>query len=98
MPLYEYECEAGHRFEEFHSIEDRHNALCPMCKKPARLMISRSSFRFAEPLTILQDLGRGKGYQKVGWQADSGISPKPGQPYKTAKEVDREEYGGIKEV
>lgn len=98
MPLYEYECEGGHRFEEWHRIDDRYNATCSMCKKPVRLRISRSDFRFAEPLTILQDLGRGKGYQKIGWKADSGISPKQGQPYKTAKEVEREEYGGVKEV
>lgn len=40
MPLYEYECEGGHRFEELHSIEDRHNAVCPMCKKPVHLKMS----------------------------------------------------------
>ena len=40
MPLYEYECEGGHKFEELHSIEDRHNAVCPNCRKPARLKIS----------------------------------------------------------
>ena len=40
MPLYEYECEGGHRFEELHSIADRHNAICPMCDKPVKLRIS----------------------------------------------------------
>ena len=71
---------------------------CPICGKPAEPRISACDFRFAEPLTILQDLGGGKGYQQIGWQADSGISPKQGQPYKTAKEVVKEEHGGIKEV
>ena len=98
MPLYEYECEGGHRFEERHSIEDRHNASCPMCRQPVRLLISLSDYRLAEPITVLQDLGGGKGYQVLGWKADSGISPKPGQPYKTAKHIEREEYGGIMEV
>jgi len=40
MPLYEYECEGGHRFEEFHRIADRHNAVCPECGKPGKLRIS----------------------------------------------------------
>ena len=40
MPLYDYECEGGHKFEELHSIEDRHNAVCPICKKPSHLKMS----------------------------------------------------------
>lgn len=40
MPLYDYECEGGHRFEELHSIADRHNAVCPDCKKPVQLKMS----------------------------------------------------------
>lgn len=98
MPLYEYECEGGHRFEEFHSIDERHNGSCPMCKKPVRLLISLSGFRFAEPLTVYQDLGghgdRHKGYQEIGYKPDSGIGHKPGQPYKTAKQVAKEEEHG----
>jgi len=98
MPLYEYECEDEHRFEEFHRMDNRNKVVCPVCGSPARLRVSHSNFRSAEPLTVLQDLGEGRGYQEIGWKADSGISPKPGQPYKTAKEVAKEEYGGIKEV
>lgn len=101
-PLYEYYCECGYRFEEFHSIDDRYNSSCPVCEKPANLMVSHSNFRFAEPLTVYQDLGgrgnRHKGYQEVDWKPDSGICPKPGQPYKTDKDLAKEEHGGIKEV
>jgi len=98
MPTYEYECGGGHRFEQRHSMDDRHNASCPMCKQPVRLLISLSDYRIAEPITIYQDLGGGRGYKEIGWQADSGVSPKQGEPYKTAKEVEREEYAGVKEV
>lgn len=102
MALYEYECNCGHKFDEFHSIDSRHGAICPRCGKPARLRISHSDFRFAEPITIYQDLGgrgdRHRGYQEVGWKPDSGVSPKPGQPYKTPKEIAKEEHGGIMEV
>jgi len=95
MPFYDYECEGGHRFEQRREMDNRHDASCPVCEKPARLKVSLSSFRFAEPITVLQDLGNApdgshKGYETLDWKADSGISPKPGQPYKTAKEVERE--------
>lgn len=40
MPLYEYECEGGHRFEEFHSIADRNNVVCPDCEEPVHIKIS----------------------------------------------------------
>lgn len=79
-------------------MDDRHNAICPVCKESAKLRISHSDFRSAEPIIFYQELPDGKGYQRLGWKPDSGISPKPGQPYKTAKEVEKEEYGGIKEV
>ena len=72
-------------------MDDRHNAYCPVCKQPVILMVSNPTFRFAEPITILQDLGGGRGYKQIDWQADSGISPKPGQPYKTSREVAHEE-------
>lgn len=71
-------------------------ANCPECNKPADFRISLSNFRFATPLTIVQDLGNERdgshrGYQVLDRKPDSGVSHKPGQPYKTAKEVAREE-------
>ncbi len=58
----------------------KHEANCSVCGEPAERRFS-CSIRFAEPLTIYQELPAGKGYQEVGWKADSGISPKPGQAY-----------------
>lgn len=52
MPVYEYECENGHRFEEWHRIEDRYNAVCRQCGKPVRIKISLSSFRMDVPVTF----------------------------------------------
>ncbi len=40
MPLYEYECEEGHRFEAFSSIENRNDVVCPDCKRAVRIRIS----------------------------------------------------------
>ncbi|MGW8182093.1 MAG: FmdB family zinc ribbon protein [bacterium] len=39
MPLYEYECECGQKFEQVHSIADRHNGVCE-CSKTGKLLIS----------------------------------------------------------
>jgi len=41
MPLYDYRCSScGKRFEELHSIGDRHKAACPICGEPAHLQVS----------------------------------------------------------
>jgi len=102
MPIYEYRCPEHGRFSVRQPMFDERKADCPECGKPAEPRISVCSFRFAEPLTVYQDLGghgnRHRGYQEVGRIPDVGITPKSGQPYKTVKEVEKEEYGGIKEV
>lgn len=71
-------------------MSDRYNASCPECGKTGRLMISASNFRMAVPLTVVQDLGGGRGYQVLDKKADMGVTRKAGEPYKTAKEVERE--------
>ena len=89
MPFYEFECQEHGRFTVRQSMFCKHKANCPDCGRPAERRFS-CNFRSAEPLTIYQELPGGKGYQEIGWKPDSGISPKPGQPYKTAKEVMKE--------
>ncbi len=91
MPIYTYECLEHGRFEVRQPMFDKRKADCLECNKPAEFRISLCDFRFAEPITILKDLGGSRGYQVIGWKADSGISPPPGQPYKTAVEVQHEE-------
>lgn len=45
MPVYEYECKKGHRFERVKSIKVtdrvRDNDRCPECKSTAKLAASR---------------------------------------------------------
>ena len=53
MPIYEYECEGGHRFTEVRKIANRHDAVCPECGKWGNIKISLSNFRMAAPLTIV---------------------------------------------
>lgn len=76
-------------------MADERKADCPECGTPAEPRISACDYRFAEPITFLQELSGGKGYQVLGWKADSGISHKPGEPYKTAKQVQHEEEDSI---
>ena len=40
MPLYDYKCSLGHRFDSIKSINNRHNAICPVCGNSASLMVS----------------------------------------------------------
>lgn len=100
--LYDFNCPLHGRFTVKQSMFTEHTANCPDCGMLAERRFS-CIFRFAEPITVYQDLGRApdgshKGYATVGWKADSGLSPKPRQPYKTEKEVLKEEHGGIKEI
>lgn len=44
MPLYEYECEAGHRFEEIQKFSDAPIERCPRCDTKAQRLLSTSSF------------------------------------------------------
>jgi len=57
MPLYEYECECGQKFEEIRQMRDRYNANCPMCKKAAHLQPSPSTLRVAETFRVVDGKG-----------------------------------------
>ena len=58
MPIYEYRCTNGHKFEAWRKIGDRYNIACPTCKKPARIQISLSSFRMDIPVTFFTHDGK----------------------------------------
>ena len=66
MPLYEYECSDGHRFEEWHRIENRHNTVCPQCGKPVRIIPSLSSFRMDIPVNFYTHDGKVIGKKSGG--------------------------------
>lgn len=78
MPIYEYECKCGYRFEELKPLVDRHNAVCSRCGKVSRLLISRLAgsnfFDRRIPLTVLD--GNGK---VVGRRFDHRPTPQFGE-------------------
>jgi putative FmdB family regulatory protein len=44
MPLYEYECEAGHHFEKILKFSDPPIETCPTCGKPVHKLVSSPAF------------------------------------------------------
>jgi len=41
MPLYEYECAKGHRFEAIEKVKDKPLKRCSLCPAPVRRTISQ---------------------------------------------------------
>jgi len=46
MPVYEYGCEAGHRFEVTQKFSDRPITACQTCAKPVSKLISAPAIMF----------------------------------------------------
>jgi putative FmdB family regulatory protein len=46
MPLYEYQCEAGHRFERIQKFSDPPVDVCPTCGKAVRKLLSSPAIQF----------------------------------------------------
>jgi len=46
MPLYEYQCENGHRFEKIQKFSDPPIAVCPTCGAPVRKLMSSPAIQF----------------------------------------------------
>src|SRR5437870_9894473 len=46
MPVYEYGCEAGHRFEVTQKFSDRPITACPTCAQPVSRLISAPAIMF----------------------------------------------------
>lgn len=43
MPIYEYRCEKGHKFEELHSLQETVDK-CKICEGPVKKIISNFSY------------------------------------------------------
>jgi putative FmdB family regulatory protein len=65
MPIYEFRCDpCDVLFEEILPVGNRARKRCPECRKPARRVISRSSFRL-----------EGSGWYATDYKKPSGKSP-----------------------
>ena len=61
MPLYEYECISGHRFEEIQKFADDPVECCPVCGSEASRLMSTSSFSL-----------KGEGWYRDGYTKKTG--------------------------
>ena len=58
MPLYEYECEAGHRFEKIQKFSDAPVEQCPTCGKRVHKLMSSPAFQFKGSGWYITDYAR----------------------------------------
>lgn len=68
MPIFEYECSAGHRFEKLERNGDHKSRTCPECGKRAPRVISAAGF-------IL----KGEGFYVNDYPSPSRKAPKEGE-------------------
>jgi putative FmdB family regulatory protein len=58
VPLYEYECDNGHRFEVIRKFSDPPIAVCPTCGAPVHKLISSPAFQFKGSGWYITDYAR----------------------------------------
>ena len=82
MPIYEYGCEAGHRFEVTQKMTDPPLTACQVCELPVSKLISASAISF-----------KGSGWYVTDYS--SKMKP-PSTEEKTAKPADSKKDGAEK--
>ncbi|MGE5835901.1 MAG: FmdB family zinc ribbon protein [Acidobacteriota bacterium] len=92
MPLYEYECEAGHRFERIQKFSDPPVEKCPVCGKPTHRLISSPAIQFKGSGWYVTDYARksekteSTGKSEAGPSTTETAGAKPADSGSTAKE------------
>jgi len=71
MPLYEYQCEAGHRFERIQKFSDPPVDTCPTCGSKVRKLLSSPAIQFKGSGFYITDYPK-KGSSSGESKSDSG--------------------------
>lgn len=79
MPIYEYECTEGHRFEELQKISDAPLTKCKNCGKDVRKLISNTSFQL-----------KGSGWYQDGYSSPKKLDATPTTSEATKSETPKE--------
>jgi len=66
MPLYEYECDNGHRFEVIVKFSDPPLESCPTCGAPVHKLMSSPAFQFKGTGWYITDYARKDAEKKSG--------------------------------
>lgn len=77
MPIYEYQCENGHRFEAFQSMSEDALDTCPDCGASARRLMRAPAVHFKGSGFYTTDYGKKKSPSSgsgTGGSSDSGSS------------------------
>ncbi len=80
MPIYEYECEQGHRFEEIQKFSDAHIESCE-CGAACKRLLSASSFAL-----------KGEGWSNDGYTKGAVENDFQRTAQKTKNQILREHY------
>jgi putative FmdB family regulatory protein len=76
MPLYEYECEAGHRFELIRKFSDPPLETCPTCGALVHKLISSPAFQFKGTGWYITDYAKKDGAASASGDSKSDASAK----------------------
>ncbi len=84
MPLYEYRCPAGHRFEKIQSFTAPEQLECPKCGQVGERLLSAPAIQFKGSGFYLTDYGKSGGSKGVaGESGGASAENKPGSESKT---------------
>jgi len=88
MPLYEYECDNGHRFEMIRKFSDPPIAVCPTCGAPVHKLISSPAFQFKGSGWYVTDYARkDSGSAKTEGDSSEKTAPKDTKESKESKDA-----------
>jgi len=78
MPLYEYECDNGHRFEKIQKFSDPQATECPTCGAPVHKLFSSPAIQFKGSGWYITDYAKKEGTAagKSGGSAGEASSEK----------------------
>ena len=87
MPLYEYQCDAGHRFEVIVKYSDPPIEVCPTCGSPAHKLMSSPAIQFKGTGWYITDYARKGSDTKEGKDTKSSAEGKDSKETKETKET-----------
>jgi putative FmdB family regulatory protein len=74
MPIYEYLCERGHRFDVLQKMSDDPVAICEVCGDPVQRVLHPVAIHFKGSGFYTTDYGRGKGAKADGTKDSAAAS------------------------
>jgi len=105
MPLYEYECDRGHRFERIVKFSDPPIETCPECGAPVHKLMSSPAFQFKGSGWYVTDYARKSGDSKESTDAkdakpagDAGEAKESKEKKETKAEKPASDSSGAKKT